>query len=67
MPKLKTNKSADKRFRVTGTGKILRGHQLNSHLKSKKKADRIRRHLEPVQLDGGQKAEVQRLMPYGKN
>lgn len=67
MPKLKTNKSANKRFRVTKSGKILRGHQLNSHLKTKKAADRIRRHLEPTQVDDSQKKTLERLLPYGTN
>ena len=67
MNKLKTNKSANKRDRVTKGGKILRGHQLNSHLKTKKKSDRIRRHLEPVQVDKGQQKTLKRLLPYGAN
>lgn len=67
MPKLKTNNSANKRFHVTKTGKVMRGHQSNSHLKTKKAADRIRRHLEPTQVDSGQKDMVRRLMPYGSN
>lgn len=67
MPKLKTNQSANKRFRVTKSGKILRGHQLNSHLKTKKSKDRIRRHLEPGEVFKGQRGELERLLPYGKN
>lgn len=66
MPKLKTNKAASKRFRKTSSGKFMRGHQLNSHLKTKKNADRIRRHLEPAQVDKGQKRELERLLPYGQ-
>lgn len=65
MPKLKTNQSANKRFRVTRRGKVLRGHQLNSHLKTKKAKDRIRRHLEPSEVSKGQKKELERLLPYG--
>jgi large subunit ribosomal protein L35 len=67
MGKLKTNQSANKRFKVTATGKILRGHQMNSHLKTKKKADRIRRHLEPVEVDKTVKKTLERLLPYGTN
>jgi len=67
MNKLKTNKSANKRFRVTKGGKILRGHQMNSHYKTRKKADRIRRHLEPVQVDKSQQRTLERLLPYGTN
>ncbi len=39
MPKMKTHSSAKKRFKVTGSGKIKRGHAYTSHMmrnKSKK-------------------------------
>jgi len=36
MPKLKTNRSAAKRFKVTGTGKIVRHHAKSAHIKTKK-------------------------------
>ena len=36
MPKMKTNSSAKKRFRVTGTGKIKRKHAYKSHILTKK-------------------------------
>ena len=32
MPKMKTHKGAAKRFRVTGTGKIMRGKAFKSHI-----------------------------------
>lgn len=64
MGKLKTNKSANKRFKVTAGGKILRGHQLNGHLMTKKKSDRVRRHLEPVEVDKSIKKTLSRLLPY---
>ena len=32
MPKMKTHSSAKKRFKVTGTGKIKRGHAKTSHM-----------------------------------
>ncbi len=41
--KLKTHKGTAKRFRVTGTGKIIRKHMQNrnnAHLKSKRKSQR---------------------------
>ncbi len=44
MPKLKTYKAAAKRFKVTGTGKILRMKQGRSHLK-RKKSKRSRRAM----------------------
>jgi large subunit ribosomal protein L35 len=38
MPKIKTNRSAAKRFKVTGTGKIVRHHAKAAHIKTKKSA-----------------------------
>lgn len=43
MPKMKTNSSAKKRFRFTGTGKIKRKHAFKSHILTKKSKDRKRR------------------------
>lgn len=40
MPKLKTNSSAKKRFRITGTGKIKRKHAFKSHILTKKTTKR---------------------------
>ena len=42
MPKMKTHKGTAKRFRVTGTGKIVRAKAFKSHIKSKKSPKRIR-------------------------
>jgi large subunit ribosomal protein L35 len=36
MPKMKTNSSAKKRFRLTGTGKIKRKHAFKNHILTKK-------------------------------
>ena len=44
MPKLKTNKGAKKRFRITARGKILFSRTGKGHLLSSKSAKR-RRHL----------------------
>ena len=46
MPKMKTHSGAKKRFKVTGSGKLKRGHAFTSHLKRKKskKAKRALRH-----------------------
>jgi large subunit ribosomal protein L35 len=42
MPKQKTSSSAKKRFKVTGTGKVLRRHAMQSHNFEKKSAKRKR-------------------------
>lgn len=43
MRKLKTSKSAAKRFKVTGTGKILRRHSHARHILTKKSRKRVRK------------------------
>jgi large subunit ribosomal protein L35 len=42
MPKVKTNSSAKKRFKVTGSGKIKRKHAFKSHILTKKSKKRKR-------------------------
>ncbi len=42
MPKMKTNSSAKKRFKLTGTGKIKRKHAFKSHILTKKSKKRKR-------------------------
>ncbi|HEY5133223.1 MAG TPA: 50S ribosomal protein L35 [Candidatus Krumholzibacteriaceae bacterium] len=42
MPKIKTNRAAHKRFRVTGTGKIKRTKAYASHILTKKTSKRKR-------------------------
>jgi large subunit ribosomal protein L35 len=44
MPKVKTNSSAKKRFKLTGSGKIKRKHAFKSHILTKKGTKR-KRHL----------------------
>ena len=50
MPKQKTHSGAKKRFKVTGSGKLLRRHAMQSHLLEKKSSKRKRkfRKAEPV-------------------
>jgi len=42
MPKLKTSRSAKKRFRKTGTGKVRRNHAFKNHILTKKTTKRKR-------------------------
>jgi len=42
MPKLKVKSSAKKRFKITGTGKIVRKHAYKSHILTKKSTKRKR-------------------------
>lgn len=42
MPKAKTNKGAKKRFRVTGTGKVMRAKAFHRHILTSKSTKRKR-------------------------
>ncbi|MFZ3102061.1 MAG: 50S ribosomal protein L35 [Desulfitobacteriaceae bacterium] len=42
MPKMKTHRGAAKRFKKTGTGKIVRHHAFTSHILGKKSPKRKR-------------------------
>lgn len=47
--KVKTKKILAKKIKITGTGKILRSHQLRSgHLRRNKSKSALRRHALPV-------------------
>ncbi|HXT20321.1 MAG TPA: 50S ribosomal protein L35 [Thermoanaerobaculia bacterium] len=50
MPKMKSHRGAKKRFKVTATGKVLRGHSMHSHILTKKSTKRKRnlRHVTTV-------------------
>ena len=60
--KIKTKKTAAKRFKVTSTGKILRGHAYSSHNKNKKTKSRLRRQKEPVTVAKGFEKTMKRLL-----
>ena len=62
MPKVKTNKSAKKRFKMTGTGKILRRQHGRAHLLSKKASARKRRLAEEREVTGKDAHKVLRLL-----
>ena len=47
MPKMKTNSSAKKRFKVTGTGKIKRSKAYKNHILTKKSKVRKKRLSQP--------------------
>lgn len=53
MPKMKTHKGSAKRFRRTGTGKIMRAKAFKSHILTKKSQKRIRGFRKEVELTPG--------------
>ena len=50
MPKMKTHRGAAKRFRVTGSGKIMRAKAFKSHILTKKSQKRKRNFRHETQL-----------------
>jgi len=62
MPKLKTNKTAAKRFKITGTGKITRRRSHNNHQFLHKGGAAKRRLEEEPVLFKGEKKRVKRLL-----
>lgn len=64
MPKVKTNKTAAKRFKFTGTGKMMFEHsRLNHLMMNKKNGGRVRRMNQDGQVQGGERDKVKRLLP----
>ena len=51
MPKIKTNSSANKRFKFTGSGKIKRKHAFKSHILTKKATKRKRNLTKATLVD----------------
>jgi large subunit ribosomal protein L35 len=62
MPKQKTHRGAAKRFKITGSGKILRRKAYRSHLLEKKSSRRTRRLGRTVEVKGRNKQHVERLL-----
>lgn len=62
MPKMKSHSGAKKRFKVTGGGKIRRGHAFTSHLLEKKSSKRKRRLTGEVDVAPADRREVKRLL-----
>jgi len=63
VPKIKTRKTAAKRFKITASGKVLHGHARMNHLMMKKSSSRERRlEIESGVIKGDLK-RVKRMMP----
>ena len=65
MPKMKTHKGAARRFKITGSGKIMRTKHMKSHFR-RRKSPRVKRMLDRMlPLDPTQERNVRRLLPNG--
>ncbi len=64
MPKMKTNRGAAKRFKLTASGKIKRNKAFASHILTKKNTKKKRNFRRPGLVDQNDAAQVRRLLPY---
>ncbi len=63
--KLKTHKGAKRRFKITGTGKIMHAKGMKSHLR-RKKAPRVKRQFDRMLvMDETNVKRVRRMLPNG--
>ena len=65
MPKMKTHKGAARRFKITGTGQIMRTKHMKSHFR-RRKSPRVKRMFDRMlPLDKSMRQNIERLLPYG--
>ena len=64
MPKIKTNRSAAKRFKVTGTGKLKRNTAYRRHILTKKTTKNKRNLRKAVITDETNVANMKKICPY---
>jgi len=58
----KTNKSAAKRFKLTGTGKITRRHSHARHILTKKPRKRVRKLVDVALVSKSDTGRVRRML-----
>ena len=64
MPKVKTNRAAAKRFKVTGTGKLKRNKAYKRPILTKKSAKTKRNLRKPAMTDATNVKNMKKLTPY---
>ena len=65
MPKMKSSRGAKKRFKLSGTGKILRRHAMRSHNLEKKSSKRRRGFRKADDVAGSDVKAVKKLLRGG--
>jgi large subunit ribosomal protein L35 len=65
MPKMKTNRAAAKRFKITATGRVRRSKAGASHFMAGKPAARLRRLRKQDMVDQTMEQRVKQMLPYG--
>lgn len=64
MPKLKTHKGASKRFKKTGTGKIVRNKAFARHILTSKSRSRKRKLHQSTVADPADQKKLATMLPY---
>lgn len=64
MPKMKTNRSAAKRFKLTGSGKLKRNKAYKRHILTKKSPKTIRTLRKPALVDESNVKNMKKILPY---
>ncbi|MCD6337001.1 MAG: 50S ribosomal protein L35 [Candidatus Neomarinimicrobiota bacterium] len=62
MPKMKTNRGAAKRFKVTGSGRIKRKKAYASHILTKKSTKRIRKLRQQAEISSADRKRVNGML-----
>jgi large subunit ribosomal protein L35 len=63
--KLKTHKGAKKRFKLTGTGKVVARHAFARHILTSKSAGRKRKLAQARIVSPADAPKVRAMLPYG--
>jgi large subunit ribosomal protein L35 len=64
VPKIKTNRAAAKRFRVTASGKVKRNKAFKSHILSTKGKKRKRKLRQGTLVAAAEQKNIKKLIPY---
>ena len=64
MPKMKTSRSAAKRFKVTGTGKLKRNKAYKRHILTKKTTKTKRNLRKATMTDQSNVKNMKKILPY---
>ena len=64
MPKMKTNRAAAKRFKVTGTGKLKRSKAYKRHILTKKTTKTKRNLRKAAIVDATNVKTMKKILPY---
>ena len=62
--KMKTKRAAAKRFKVTGTGKLVRNKANKSHILTKKTTKRKRNLRKAAMTDAANVKTMKKILPY---